>query len=288
MHFIVNPRSLRGKNKNLLESIENKLQETAREYEIHRTVNKGDATAYARELTQKGETTLVAIGGDGMLNDVLSGICDPSRCTLGLIPAGTGNDFAATAKIPHGEEALDLILQSEPKPTDFLQFDDGKRSMNIAGQGIDVDILLRCERMKLLKGKSKYFFSLIATIFRYRGLPVNIEVDGQAWQTNAMIVAACNGKMLGGGIPLCPPAEIDDGKMELVVVDQPKRRKLFGALIKLMKGKLFSLPFAHRITCERAVFTPLQPATAQFDGELYEVDSMGVTLVSNRLKMFRG
>ncbi len=288
LHFIVNPRSLRGKSKGLLEKIEARLKAEQREYVLHKTEKKGDATAYAREISGTAGETIVAIGGDGMANDVLCGIIDPATVTFGLIPAGTGNDFAVSGNIPHGMAALELILKSEPKYTDYLQFDDGHRSLNVAGQGIDVDILERCDRMKVFRGKSKYFLSLIATLFRYAGNRVEIEVDGKKWQTNSMIVSFCNGRVFGGGIPICPPAEIADGKMELVVVDCPKRSKLLGALVKLMKGKLLTLPFAHRFSCERAVVTPLSSHSAQFDGEVYPVESLGVSIVTQKLLMYRG
>ncbi len=288
LHFIVNPRSLRGKTKNLLQRIRARCQEQGVDFIIHQTVNKGDATAYAREITaQKGET-VVAIGGDGMLNDVLSGLQNVEDTAFGLIPAGTGNDFATSANLPRGEKALELILTSQPKDTDFLQFFDGKRSMNIAGVGIDVDILKRCARARVFRGRSKYFVALLGALWKYKGDTLKFEVNGETFERKTMIAALCNGKELGGGIPLCPPAEIDDGKLELVIVDFPKRRKLLGALVKLMKGKLFDLPFAHRIPCERATVTPLAPCVAQYDGELYETASLGGEIVSGKLKMFRG
>ncbi len=287
MDFIVNAKSLRKKNKNLLERITERMTAEGLECHIHTTSQKGDATRFAQKLCESGDRTIVVIGGDGMMNDVLSGI-DPERCKLGLIPAGTGNDFAATANIPHGEAALDIILKGEAKDTDYLQFDDGRRSLNISGYGIDVDILIRCQKMKLFRGKCKYFMGLLATLFKYRGSQVKIEIDGKEWEQKAMIAAICNGKCFGGGIPLCPPAEIDDGKLELVVVDYPKRSKILGALIKLMKGKIFTVPFAHRYTCDRATITPPAPTTVQYDGELYEAQSLAATLVHGKLKMFRG
>ncbi len=289
IHFIVNPQSLKKKKSvRLLERIEAICLEKGVEYIMHQTVNKGDATAFAREITQEGENTVVVIGGDGMLNDVLSGIVHPEKTTLGLIPAGTGNDFATSAQLPYGEGALSVILEGEAKPVDFIQFEDGKRSMNIAGIGIDVDILMRCERMKVFKGRGKYFLSLIATLWKYKGIKLTIEANGELREVNAMIAAVCNGKEFGGGIPFCPVAQIDDGQMELVYVEQPKRGKILGALLKLMKGKLLTLPITHRVSCQRATITPLAPCTAQYDGELYSAEALKATLISGQLKMFRG
>jgi len=287
LNLIANPKAAKGKGKKLLKRVEERLRERGREFQTFVTSEKGEATALAGRLTTEGEREIVAVGGDGTVNDVLTGMICPEECTLGIITAGTGNDFAAAAGLGEGMSSLEKILENNPKPTDFIQFDDGRRSLNIAGLGMDVDILVRCERAKVFKGKIKYFLSLLKSLVSYRGVHMNVEVDGESSEHNALIAAVCNGKQLGGGIPLCPPAKIDDGDMELVVIDYPKRSKLFGALIKLMKGKVLSLPFAHRYSCDRAVIRPDGETTAQFDGELYPVTELAATLIKGRLKVFR-
>lgn len=286
INFIAKPQ--KGRGKRLLEQIEARMIAEKIEYRLFITEQKGDAGAIAERLTRTGERKLVVVGGDGMLNEVLSGIVDPSVCSLGLIPAGTGNDFAASAGIPKGIAALNLILDGTTRPVDYIAFADGRRSINIAGIGIDVDILTRCERMKFFRAKSKYFFSLIASLFTYRGCRLRVSADGgKSENCNAMIAAICNGSRLGGGIPLCPGAEIADGKLELVVVDCPKRSKLFGALVKLMQGKVFTLPFARRISCERAKIEPGFPGFAQYDGELFRARSLDATVVHGKLFLYR-
>ena len=284
IHLIAKP--LKGKKQKLFSQIEQRLKETGENYAFHFTTRKGEATEFAEKYSREGDV-VVAVGGDGTLNEVISGIADFSR-PLGLIPAGTGNDFAACAKIPYGLDALELILHSEPKFTDYIEFSDGRRSLNIAGLGIDVDILCRCERMKHFRAKSKYFLSLIASLMKYRGCPLTVRANGEEIKGNLLLAAVCNGKQFGGGIPICPPAEIDDGKLELILVDCPNRLKIPAALVKLMRGKVLSLPFTHRIVCDEAEFIPAKPCTAQYDGELYEAESFHAKLVSGKLRMFRG
>ena len=145
-HLIAKP--LKGKRKKLLDETEAKLRAAGVEYDLTVTARKGEAGELAEGFSHEEDPTIVVVGGDGTLNDVVCHL-DPARCKLGLIPAGTGNDFAAAAKIPNGIAALDLILNGTPKQTDYIQFPGGIRSLNIAGIGIDVDILLRCERSKL-------------------------------------------------------------------------------------------------------------------------------------------
>lgn len=289
LDLIVYEKSLNKKGRKLLTAVELLLKQNGAEYRVHVARRAGEAIGVAKSLTEAGADQLIVFGGDGTLNEVVNGIFDPSACAVGLIPAGTGNDFAAAAGIPKGIGALDLILKGESKPTDYIQFDDGKRSINIAGTGIDVDILQRVARKKR-GGKSKYFFSLLSSLAHYKAIELNVSADGGEPVTyRALIACVCNGTQFGGGIPMCPDAKMDDGKMELVVADCPPRRKIPGALIKLMRGKVLSLPITHRVSCTSArISTPAGRTLAQYDGEIKECESLTATLVSGELKMFRG
>lgn len=285
LNIVVNPKALHGKGKRALEKTEERLQKEGVAYRALTSERKGGVSEIVRRLCDEGEHFIVAFGGDGTLNEALCGIPRPEDCVLGLIPAGTGNDFAAAAKIPFGEKALDLILGCEPKPTDYIQFDDGKRSLNIAGLGIDVDILLRCEKKR---GANKYFRSLLSSLAHYRGTEIAVTVDGETKEYDAMIAAVCNGTQFGGGIPICPVAQIDDGRMELLVVDFPKRSKILFELIRLMRGKILSRPIVHRISCKEAVIRAAKEKFAQYDGEIFSCESLTARLVSGKLKMYRG
>ena len=284
LYFIAKP--LNGKYENLLPEIEKKLRERKIDHVLRVTTYAGEEKKFAELYSREKGNTIVAVGGDGTLNGVVNGM-NPQNAVLGLIPAGTGNDFAASAKIPHGLPALDIILNTQPKQTDYIQFSDGLRSINIAGLGIDVDILERCARMKHFKAKSKYFLSLVKSLFSYKGCKLTIKANGEEKSGKILIAALCNGKQFGGDIPFCPSAEIDDHTLELIYADIPSRLKIPGALLKLMKGNILSLPFAHHIRCEEAEFVLEKKCTAQYDGELYEVDTFKAKVMTD-LKMFRG
>ena len=285
LNVIVNPKV--HKMKKLVAEVDRRFKERGATCRFFYSSKRGDARKYAHSLTAAGQTELVVIGGDGTVNEVLSGMVDPSAVTLGIIPAGTGNDFASVAGIPLGAKAVDVILDGEAQPTDYIECGT-RRSLNIAGTGMDVEILRRCENMKYGGRKGKYFRSLLATLFRYRGSRLRVTVDGETKEFHAMIAAVCNGKRLGGGIPLCPVAEVDDGLMELVVVDCPKRGKLLPALIKLMRGKLLEEPITHHMSCRAASVTlPDGKIYVQYDGEILEEESLNAYLVSGRLRIWR-
>ena len=269
-HIITNP--VAGKNKGLktLEAVRRVFENAKVAFSTHTSTGEKDATNIVRKLTEAGETEIIALGGDGTLHEVLNGIADPTKCNLGLIPSGTGNDFAEHAGIPlDAEKAAELILQSEPKETDFIEV-DGVRCMNVAGIGMDVDVLERCNRGKR-KGKLKYLLSLLQSLFAFKGYEVEVTSEGVEEKRNVLIASVCNGTQFGGGIRICPVADSTDKKLDVVVVDCiGGKMKIVQAFLQLMKGKVLELPETLHFLCDSVVFKPLVPCTVQLDGELYK------------------
>ncbi len=285
LHLIVNPRA---KNiKKALKGVKERLEGAHEAYEIFEGKSREEMTAYVRGLSEAGERRFVAVGGDGTLNVVVNALSTLDGVELGLIPAGTGNDFAEAAKIPFGAKALDLILGGEPKATDYLDC-GGKRSINIAGLGIDVDVLTRCYKMKHGSDRGKYFRALLAAVFRYKGQKVKVTADGQVREFTAFIAVACNGKQFGGGIPINPLASMDDGKIDLLLISLPKRWKIPFYLLRLMRGKAPALPITERILCEEAVIEQTDGEYIQLDGELFPSKTLSCKIVHGKLKVYRG
>jgi diacylglycerol kinase (ATP) len=151
---------------------------------------------------------------------------------------------------------------------------------------MDVDVLERCNRGKL-KGKIKYLFSLIQSLFAFKGLPILIESEGVEEKHDALIAAACNGTQFGGGIVICPTAVPDDHLIDVVVVDCIGGKwKIVKAFIELMKGRVLEYPLTTHFRCERVRFTTDTPCTAQLDGELYPELIFDVKLCKG-LKFYR-
>ena len=267
-HIIYNPVAGKKRSRNNLRIVENILQQRGIAYELHQSCAVHDAEASARRLTEAGETELIVLGGDGTLHEVLNGIVDPTICKLGLIPSGTGNDFAGRVGIPmDAEKAISLIIDGEAKATDYLEF-GGVRCMNVGGMGIDVDVLERCHKGKL-KGRLKYFKCLLQSLITFKGLSVFVESEGVERKHNALVAAACNGSQLGGGMCICPTASVEDGLIDVVVVDCIGKMKLIGALIQLIKGKILEYPLTTHFLCERVRVTTEKPCAVQLDGEIY-------------------
>ena len=139
-HIIDNPiAGKKGHQKNL-ETVKRLFKERGVEYRLYSTTHKNEGKEIVAKLTEDGGKDIVVIGGDGTIHEVLNGMKDPSLCRLGIVPSGTGNDFADVAKIPlNAEDAVTLILDGEAKETDYIEVGE-KRCMNICGLGMDVDV----------------------------------------------------------------------------------------------------------------------------------------------------
>ena len=289
-HFICNPTAGKGKARRFRTALEERMGALNVPHQFHEARDRSEATAIVRRLTE-GSTDenvdIVSMGGDGTLNEVLNGIADPARARLGVIPCGSGNDFAAVAGIPESPEgALDLLLNGEAKYTDYLEC-GGVRGINAICTGIDVEILRRYNRMKLLKGSAAYLASLVLTLFTFRPSRFKEMLEGGAKSHNAMIACVGNGRQIGGGIPVCPMAVIDDGLMDIVIVDEIPRLRYPVSLARLMRRRILDLP----TTCfRRDTALRLQsdgPMAIQIDGEIFEDLPFDVRIVSGKLRVYR-
>ncbi len=286
LHFICNPSSGGNGGERARQIIAPLLQDVP--HAFHITRDRGDATAIARQLTSgPEETDIVAMGGDGTLHEVLNGLCDPFRARLGLIPCGSGNDFAAAAGIPADPaRALGIIRSGEAKPTDYLEC-AGVRGINAIGTGIDVDILRRYAAMKRLKGSAAYLASLILTVVNYAPKRFSEITAEGAEPHEALIACAANGKSFGGGIPIAPKAVIDDGLLDVVIIDGIRKIAIPGAFVRLMKRRVLELRQTVFKQQTRLNVRADVPMPLQIDGEIYENLPFDVRLIHGELRFYR-
>ena len=288
-HFIYNPIAGKGRSAQFRAALEPRLRSLGAPHAFYETRSRREAIDIARRLTAQNseDMDIVAMGGDGTLNEVLNGLRDPAKVRLGIIPSGSGNDFAAVAGIPQTPEgALDALLNGVARPTDYLEC-GGVRGINAIGTGIDVEILRRFNRMKVLRGSAAYLVSLIVTLLRYKAKPFSERIGERLKQHRAFIACAGNGQRIGGGIPICPEAVLDDGLMDIVIVDDISRLGIPGALMKLMKRKILELPTTAFRRDSQLTILADGPMPIQIDGEIYEDLPFDVRVVSGALRVYR-
>ncbi len=285
-HIIVNESKFNDKNRGILDTVKNVFKKAGKELKIHFTCFVGHAKEIAQSLTSDGaEKVVISMGGDGTLHEVVNGIVDFDKTTIGLIPFGTGNDFASTLNLPLDvEKSSQIVLDNNVQYVDFIELASGLRSINAVGMGIDVDVLKRTYSTNK-QGKMKYFFSLLDCLMKFKSYDINLILEDGTKEEHKGLIAACgNGKRIGGGIKVFPEAKVDDGLMDVIVVDYISKIQLLGALLKLMRGKINKIKQAKVMRCTHVEFQSPEDTTIEAEGELYEGMQLNATLIANKLK----
>lgn len=288
-HIIVNAKDYNETKKKNLETVKSVFDKAGKKYEVHLTEYAGHAKKIAEDITSEEKfSQLVAMGGDGTLHEVLNGIKDLDNCTLGLIPTGTGNDFAAAANIPLDMKfAAESIIFRAPTYIDYIELENGLRSVNAVGCGIDVDVLKRAYSGKR-QGKSKYFWAFIKSLFRFKSKPYTVTYDGVTERHTGIMTCLGNGVQIGGGIKMFPEANMTDGYIDLVIVDYLSRFRTLVAFAKLMSGKINKLKEVTHVRCKSAsvAYDDGDLTTVQAEGEIYDGVKLSAKIVSGKLKFY--
>lgn len=290
LDFIINPSAGGKKGKKIASAVQKikvYLENKQLPFALHYTEYKGHAITLTDSLIQNGATDIIVVGGDGTLHEVINGFSNFERVNLGIIPSGTGNDFAYSLGLSLNPiTALETILNNKPQYTDFMQL-PAVRGLNAVGTGIDVDVLKAYSKLKR-KSKFGYTWCLIKTLFNFRYTDFSFFVDDSVGTPICSFIACVgNGSVFGGGIPICPTASPIDNKLDFVAVKQMAKIKIIGAFIKLKKGKIKRLKQTTYLQGESIKVVPNKPITVNVDGELYENIEFSVKIVSNKLKVYR-
>ena len=287
LYVICNPAAGNGRARKTGEMVRSALESKGLPYEFHLTEKPGHATALAENAGACGAETVLSIGGDGTSFEVARGLMGTS-CALGVIPAGTGNDFIKTLGLPRDpKEALEYVLSHPAKKTDVGEI-NGSLFLNEVGTGFDVSVLEYAAKAKrFVRGILPYFYGVVRTLFRFHSIPVTYSTDGAAPVTaDAFVVGVANGGIIGGGIVIAPGAKADDGLLDVVIVEKIPGRKLLSRLMGLMKGKILSFPETRHFQASSIEFSsPKQRLNV--DGEIIPAPSASIRILPGALMIHR-
>ncbi len=238
--FIINPAAGQGESKKTINLIQDTFKKIDIDYSISISGYEGHVEKIASEAVEMGYTDIIAVGGDGTVLEAFNGIFNKG-VNLGIIPAGTGNDFVRMLDIKKNfAEALDKIIAGNTLNIDIGIVNDS-HFLNVVGMGIDGEIVNKTEEVKnILKGSSAYIYSTFATLLKYKCKNITLTIDGITYERKVYLVAVGNGKYFGGGMMITPGAKLDSENFEIVIINEMKKSK-FAILFK----KVFSGNHVH-------------------------------------------
>jgi diacylglycerol kinase (ATP) len=249
---VMNPASAGGRTLRRWPATLRALRTAGIEFEVYRTTEPGDATHAVRAALTSGCRTVVVVGGDGTLNEVVNGFFAEAGtpiggdAVLGLLPSGTGGDFRRAVGIPRDlDAAAQLIALRSVRHIDAgrIEFAGGQRRffVNIADCGMGGEVVARVNRSRYkaggVRGSAMFLGASLATLLGYVARRARIELDGTILERTVRSVVMANGLYFGGGMRVAPGAVLDDGQFDVVIIGDTGRTRALTGIPSLYRGR---------------------------------------------------
>ncbi len=306
-YFIVNPNARSGRGLSIWNKLKERLEKEKIPYEAYLTEHTGHATELAAKLTSSrhqdpSPKTIVALGGDGTLNEVLNGISLSSPVTLGYIPSGSGNDFSRGMRLSRNpEKAMDQLLKSENcRYLDYgilsymSDHPSHRRFIVSSGIGYDADVCQNLFTTKLKKtfnqlhmGKLIYLFIGIKRIVLCKSTNGYLLLDGvkKINLKKIRFISSHIQKFEGGGFRFAPKADPCDGYLDLCVVSGVSRLRLTLLLLASLAGRHVCCNGVRTYACREAAIHTEEPLLVHADGEsCYGQTDISVRCVERKIR----
>ncbi len=281
--IILNPTAGGGRASQMSEHILVGMERRGISAEIVATTAPREAVRLGLEAARSGVDLVVAAGGDGTVHETANGLLRAlfqgvEGPVLGVLPVGSGNDFAKlVGPLDDIDRSLDILIQGQMRRFDAAHAVwQGAEHwfINAAGTGIDVEVVRQIlrKRGRATPGVGRYLSAVLRALVRYKAIPMRIRLDGSAIEREVMIIAAANGRCIGGGFWICPDAEPEDGRFDICIVNRVSYLGALRALPMVMRGKHEKHPKVEMYRAAQVEIEALgpDPLFFQMDGELHE------------------
>jgi len=270
---IVNPVAGRGAVGRLIPSIKEGLQRVGLTYDLVVTKRPGEAVFLAQAAVSEGYETIVAVGGDGTVNEIANGLMrtgeSPPACSLGIIPLGSGNDFIKVLNLPTNiPGACERIAAGSPVTLDLGRVND-RYFVNGVGMGFDAQVAVEAGKIPWLTGLPLYLLAVLRTLLlNYRTPQATIQMDDRTIRQSITMCYVGIGRCAGGGFWLTPDADPADGLFDLAIARGLGRLGILRLLPEVMKGTHVDKEPVTMARTRRLVVDLEEPVSAHADGEI--------------------
>ena len=305
---ITNPRSASGRTGKRWPAIRADLAARGLAVDVRMTAGPGDATALTRRAIAEGYDLIVAVGGDGTINEVVNGFF-PSNGgaatpasdapALGVIPSGSGGDFRRSLGVPcEIAAAVDVIASGTARPCDVGRLTsaaggEARHFINIADCGVGGEVAARvnASRGKRIGGTPAFFFHSMSVLMSYRARAVEIELDGELLERTVQNVVVANGRAFGGGMQVAPHACLDDGLFDIVIINAASRLRTARDMPLVYRGRHIGrdgveLRRATTVSVRHAAGE--EPLLFEAEGEDFGATGAVLTCLPNAIRVYAG
>ncbi len=292
---IVNPAAGSGRTRRLWPSLRDRLHRLGLDFEVGETTGPGVATVMARVAVRDAWPLVVAVGGDGTVNEVVNGLLDePGNPggALGTIMTGRGRDVCRNLAVPPvPEHAADRLVQGADVLVDvgMAQWGIDRRRyfLNAAGAGFDAVVAQRAQSLGG-SGTLPYLRAVLSALWTHRAVSAEVHVDGQlAWAGAMTAAVAANGAYYGGGMKIAPLADPTDGVLDVIVIGQLGRGELLRWLPRVYRGTHLANPKVTTYRGKTIEILTTSPVPTHVDGEAGPPTPVRITVRERALRLRR-
>lgn len=240
--------------------------------EVAETAYPGHATELVRDADAD---FVIVVGGDGTVREVASALAGTSR-VMGVVPVGSGNDLLKTLGVPRDPlQACAACRDGRDRRIDVVrvsaQGSGGVQELcfaNAAGFGFDAAVVAEARKSAHLRGLPLYLAAVLRAVREYQCPLARITVAGRSWEQRVLMVAAANGRIYGGGMRIAPEAQLDDGLLDICVIDAVNRLTIYRRLPRFVSGTHVSLKEVTMCRASDLELEFLEPVLTQLDGDV--------------------
>ena len=296
---IINPAARGGKTAREWPAISELLKRNDIPFDYAFTEGIGHGIELAKEASDTGYETVVAVGGDGTVNEVVNGIVDRDgrgKAKLGIICTGTGRDCIRSLNIPDDlSKACKVLADRNCIDIDLgcAEYISGGRKnkryyINTAGLGFASDVAERTRRFKRLGGTMPFLIAFSAVFVPYKAKDTVINIDGQMRQERSLLITVNNGRYFGGGMKIAPDADASDGFLDIITIKDVNKLRLLYNFPKLYKGTHTTHP---KVNVYKAKCVDVQTSDSlllQLDGEVVGEAPASFSIIPSAIRVISG
>ncbi len=303
IYFIVNPASGKGRGNKIIPRLKSILNRNPVKHEIIITEGPNHATDICKDISDNSSGVIVSVGGDGTLNEVINGLNLEKENTIGVLPIGSGNDFIKNIGLKKiFDHDIDLILNNKNRKyitvdigiVEYFRKNSASRETkifsNAVGIGFDAQVAHLNQNNKKLSGIISYIHAVFRSLKSLKYLDLSLKFNDLEINGHKLLVTVGNGISSGGGFYLNPYAIVDDGLLDITIVDKISKPRLVQALPKALFNKLETVAEAKMYKSKAAMLKLNFPAYVHTDGESLgnDIVELNIQIIEKKVKFISG